>query len=212
MGVLTLGNGARAATLTNAFPTLIPYHEALELNRLVLLDRIPANAESWFTSRALRIAAEHGIRGVTTFSDPSQFWQSQADGSRLLVKRGHVGSVYQALNMVYLGRSRPTRRLYFPDGIEISRRALTKILGREVGADGVVARLIARGAPPPHPDPDRVDWRSWLDDALIACGVQRLHHPGNHKYALRVGRSRAERTCTVIASTRAASYPKHLTL
>ncbi len=203
VGVLTLGNGTRAAALTSAFPTLVPYRESLELNRLVLLDHVAANAESWFTARALRTAAECGIRGITTFSDPSELWRTAPDGRRIRIKRGHVGVVYQALNMTYLGRSRPSWKLYFPDGTEISRRSLTKIIGHEPGADGMITRLIARGAPPPGHDIDR---RAWLNRALTACGAQRRYHPGNHKYALRTGRSRGERTRTTIPAPR--PYPK----
>ncbi|WP_063044974.1 Mom family adenine methylcarbamoylation protein [Nocardia pseudovaccinii] len=125
VGVLTLGIGATA--LTNVFPGLDPGHEALELNRLVLLDRVPANAESFFVARALRSAVDDGICGITTFCDPSGFWQPTT-GS--LVHRGHYDCVYQALNMTYIGRSRASWKFYLPSGIEISRRALTKAAGR----------------------------------------------------------------------------------
>jgi hypothetical protein len=39
---------------------------------MVLLDSVPANGESWFAARALRLAAEHGVRGVIAFSHPSE--------------------------------------------------------------------------------------------------------------------------------------------
>jgi hypothetical protein len=41
-----------------------PYEESLELNRLVLLDEVPANAETWLQARAFRLAAGRGICGI----------------------------------------------------------------------------------------------------------------------------------------------------
>lgn len=73
-----------------------PGHEArvTELHRLVLLDEEPANAESWFVSRALRLhkARKPLIWAVLSFADPTE---------------GHVGTIYQALNARYTGSSAP---------------------------------------------------------------------------------------------------------
>jgi hypothetical protein len=204
VGVICLGNGTHPNALRNPFPQLVPYDEALDLNRMVLLDQVPANAESWFAARALRLAAGHGIRGVIAFSDPSEFWQAGPDGRPLQVKRGHHGIAYQALNMAYLGQTRPSWKLYFPDGTELNRRSITKVLGGETGADGVVARLVGRGAPPPAGD---LEPGRWIELATRACGITRRWHEGNHKYAIRIGRTRGDRTRTVIALGSRA-YPK----
>lgn len=61
-----------------------------ELHRLVLLDEVPHNAESFFISRALRGLLERkpGIRAVISFADGSE---------------GHVGTIYQATNAIYAG-------------------------------------------------------------------------------------------------------------
>ncbi|WP_426567308.1 hypothetical protein [Streptomyces canus] len=48
-----------------------PYEESLELNRLVLLDEVPANAETWAQACAFRLAAARGVRGVVAHSAPS---------------------------------------------------------------------------------------------------------------------------------------------
>ncbi|MEV0135752.1 hypothetical protein AB0H83_45830 [Dactylosporangium sp. NPDC050688] len=45
VGALTLGNPMNQHTLPSVFPRLTPYRQALEANRLVLLDRVPSNAE-----------------------------------------------------------------------------------------------------------------------------------------------------------------------
>jgi hypothetical protein len=46
---------------------------------------------------------------------------------------------------------------------------------------------------------DNAEPRSWLRAALREIGSRRIRHPGNHRYALRIGRTRGERTRTVIA-------------
>ncbi|MGY2119531.1 hypothetical protein ACW9HR_37080 [Nocardia gipuzkoensis] len=47
--------------------------------------------------------------------------------------------------MTYLGRTRREWKTYLDGGIETSRRPLTEVVGREPGANGVVARLVERG-------------------------------------------------------------------
>lgn len=46
VGVATLGVPMSRGSLTNVFPTLEPYTEALDFNRLVVLSHIPSNADS----------------------------------------------------------------------------------------------------------------------------------------------------------------------
>ena len=61
-----------------------------ELHRLVILDETPKNTESWFISRALKgLKSEKPvIWGVLSFADGTE---------------GHVGTIYQATNALYLG-------------------------------------------------------------------------------------------------------------
>lgn len=63
-----------------------------ELHRLVLLDRMPRNTESWFIARALSALKQERpqYRAVLSFADATQ---------------GHVGTIYQASNAIYTGRS-----------------------------------------------------------------------------------------------------------
>jgi hypothetical protein len=86
----------------------------------------------------------------------------------------------------------------------LTARALAKVTGRETGAAGVIARLVALGATAPHDDADP---RPWLRAALHDVGSHRVRHPGNHRYALRIGRTRGERTRTVIGMA-GGRYPK----
>ena len=74
-----------------------------ELHRLVLLDAIPRNGESWFIVRGLRaLKAERPYyRAVLSFADATQ---------------GHVGTIYQATNAIYTGTSGRARFYLDPDG------------------------------------------------------------------------------------------------
>jgi len=149
--------------------------ERTELGRLVLLDRVGANAESWFVARCFEILRREGLVGVVSFSDPMR--RRMVDGT--VVTPGHVGIVYQALNATYLGRSRAERRLVLPDGTILHNRGIAKIRKRERGYRPLVARLARFGAPELR---DGDDARAWLA-AAIAAVARSMRHPGNHKFA-----------------------------
>lgn len=72
-----------------------------ELHRLVLLDEMPKNSESWFIVRALKAlkADFPKYEAVLSFADATQ---------------GHVGTIYQATNAIYTGRS--GNATFFLDG------------------------------------------------------------------------------------------------
>ena len=78
--MLALGIPMHNQVLTNPFPRLAPNAESLELSRLVLLDTVPGNGESFLCAKAFRAAAEHGVRGLVAFSDPMQRWEARPDG------------------------------------------------------------------------------------------------------------------------------------
>lgn len=63
-----------------------------ELHRLVLLDHVQKNMESWFISRVLRQLKKDrpNYKAVLTFADATQ---------------GHIGVIYQATNAIYTGMS-----------------------------------------------------------------------------------------------------------
>ncbi|MEU4607607.1 hypothetical protein AB0F43_31870 [Kribbella sp. NPDC023972] len=203
VGVMVLGIPMAKKVLTNPFPTLEPYTESLELSRLVLLDEVPGNAESWFCAEAFRMAAARGIRGVVAFADPEPRWRRTATGHEQ-IKPGHCGIVYQALNFDYLGLGTRRSLVLLPDATALSARAIAKVTGAEPGSHGVVRRLVALGATAPAPGQDPA---GWLRAALRDVGAIRAPHRGNHRYALRLGRTRAERT-RVLIGLPARSYPK----
>lgn len=67
-----------------------------ELHRLVLLDRMPRNSESWFISRGLKaLKAERPYyKAVLSFADATE---------------GHIGTIYQATNAIFTGQSSKAR-------------------------------------------------------------------------------------------------------
>lgn len=201
VGVAVLGVPMSAAVLTGPFPTLEPYAESLELARLVLLDQVPANAESWFCARAFDLAASAGVRGLVAFSDPMP--RQRTTAARVdMVMPGHVGTVYQALGATYTGTATPRTLLLLPDATVLTARAAAKVTGGEQGHLGVVDRLVALGAPTPAGQLPS----EWLRIALAAVGARRVRHHGNHRYAFRIG-TRAQRTRTAIALA-SHPYPK----
>lgn len=197
VGVAVLGVPMSRAVLAGPFPTLEPYRQSLELARLVLLDQVPANAESWFVARVFAYAAGEGVRGVVAFSDPLP----RIVAGELLMP-GHVGTVYKALNGVYTGRGTARTLTLLPDGRVFSARARAKVTGGERGAAHVRAGLVELGAPAPAAGEPAGEW---LARALAAVGARTVRHQGNHRYVWPIG-DRAARRRTPIALD-ARPYP-----
>lgn len=147
--------------------------ERTELGRFVLLDDVAANGETWFLARAFDLLRQAGIAGVVSFSDPMA--RVREDGT--LVHPGHVGTIYQAFNAVFLGRARAEALRLLPDGTVLHRRAISKVRGEEQGWRYVVERMQSFGAKPP-----RGDLRAWADEWVPRL-TRTVHHPGNLKYA-----------------------------
>lgn len=160
---------------------------SVDLGRFVLLDFVPGNGETWFLARCFELLRRHGVRagdrqqeivGVVSFSDPF----CRTDQSGRLVHRGHIGTIYQAFNGVYLGQmDRRTIRL-LPDGSVLSARTMQKIRSREHGF-GYETDLLRRfGADEP--------WEgstAWLHHWMARL-TRTARHPGMHKYAWPVQR------------------------
>lgn len=183
VGVVVFSQPTNDKSITKTFTLCggrqkLPAADGADLGRLVLLDEIGANAESYFVARCFELLRPMGFRGAISFSDPVP--RTTLDGRMVLA--GHVGTVYQALNAVYLGRSCARTLRLLPDGTVLNPRTLQKIRKQEVGWMSAVASLEAMGAPALRDDP-----REWV--RLIVPMVTRpLRHPGNHKYAWRFDR------------------------
>lgn len=192
VGVAVFSQPVNDRTLTNVFGA-IGRTDAAELGRFVLLDDVPGNGESWFIARCFELLRPR-LCGIVSFSDP--FPRQTLDGR--LVHPGHVGTIYQATNGVYLGRAARNTIYVLPDATLLNGRTLQKIRDRDRGASGAIERMLAAGADELRADEDATEW---LGRALPKV-ARRMRHPGNHRYAW--GFSRAHRR----RLTPAAPYPK----
>lgn len=201
VGVAVFGIPVAAAVLRNAFPTLQPYSESVELSRFVLLDECPANSESWFLARCFEHLLAAGVRGVVSFADPMP--RRDADGHT--VAAGHVGTIYQASNAIYAGRGTARTLTVLRDGTVLNARAAQKVRASEQGQAYVTARLTALGASAPRQGQDPGEW---LRTALAATGAAQVRHRGAHRYLFPLGRTRRDRARIRLGFTALPGYPK----
>lgn len=170
---------------------------AMELGRLVLLDDVRANGESWFVARCFDALRREGLAGIVSHADPEA--RTDADGVTVFV--GHIGTVYQALGAVYTGRASPRTMRVCADGRELSNRAASKLRNGERGARYATAQLVAAGAREPVDGEDLATWYR----AEVARITRAQRHHGNHRYVWALSRG-AHRDLT--RSAVALPYPK----
>lgn len=170
--------------------------DGVELGRFVLLDDVPANGETWFLRRAFGVmrAELQDVRAVLAYSDPVP----RASVSGDVVLPGHVGTIYQAFNGRYVGRSGKRRLILDPSGRVVSGRALSKIRLGEVGADYAAAQLVKAGAPRQRPGESGA---AWVTRALAEGPFRSINHPGNFAYTWPL-------TSDVVVPVAAGPYPK----
>ena len=170
-------------------------NRGVELSRLVLLDEVLSDGESWFVARAMSMlrAEKPEVAGVVSYADPTERWD--ADGNRC--KPGHIGVIYQALNFGYFGRGCARTLVLSRDGRVVSQRALSKIRNEERGIDQHYLSInsIEEVA------------RAWVDRALRSDAFVRLKRPGNHVYLLGLDR-KTRRHVGTITTTGRKGYPK----
>ena len=166
-------------------------HEGVELNRLVILDEVASNAETWFLAQCFRVIEQRlpNTRFVLSFSDPIP--RERPDGTVFMP--GHLGTIYQAHNGTYVGKSSPKTTYIGPQGQTFYRRTLNKLRNGERGRDYVERQLIDIGAPPRHEDEAAADWV----DRVIAVGrLKKQAHSGNHAYVWALGNKRQKKNTT----------------
>lgn len=144
----------------------------VELGRFVLLDEVPANGESWFLARCFECIRREGINGVISFSDPI----ARTSPSGSVTFPGHIGTIYQASNAVFAGRSTARTLRLLPAGNVFSARAAQKIRKQERGWRYAAAQLVEAGAPDVSGDP-----REWLR-TWLPLTTRPLRHAGNYRY------------------------------
>lgn len=151
------------------------HDSGIELGRFILLDDVPANGETWFLARCFELLRADGYMGVISFADPVA--RTTTDGTPVFP--GHIGTIYQAHNAVYLGTTKAERKRLLDDGTVIPGRALAKIRKRDKGWRYAAGILESRGASPLGESDDAVLWL----DRWLARLTRPLQHSGNHKYA-----------------------------
>lgn len=172
-GVAVFSHPCSDRVLTNVFP--VESMRTVELGRLVLLDSIPGNGESFFVSRCFDRLKKEGIVGVVSFSDPVR--RTTLEGH--IVLPGHVGTIYQALSGIYLGRGTPRTLRILPDGTVFSDRAASKIRSMDKGWKYAEQQLVKFGAELLREGEDPSEWLNLWVPRL----TRPLRHRGNHKYA-----------------------------
>lgn len=172
-GVAIFSMPMSSRVLTNVFPG--NPRDSVELGRLVLLDSVKANGESWFFARCRELLRREHIRGIIAFSDDTP--RTTIDGRVTLV--GHLGTVYCPSNALYLGRSTARIHRLLPNGPILSPRSISKIRNGERGWRYASQILVEAGATPPA---DNRDLKSWLAQ-WITIITRPLKHRGNHRYA-----------------------------
>jgi hypothetical protein len=183
VGVAVYSQPGGPAVLARWFPG--HEKEALELSRLVLLDDVLFNAETWFLARTRELLWRLGYLGVISFSDPAP--RDLAGGG--FVFPGHVGTTYQAASALYVGRTKREAQWLFGDGSVFPLRCRTKIRAYARGAPPAVCQgweyardvLLARGAPPFTFAFGDAAAAVWCDVALGYLARARIH-PGQHRY------------------------------
>jgi hypothetical protein len=192
VGVAVYSHPSNDKVLTSVFAG--PATASVELGRFVLLDDVPGNGETWFLARTFELLRRENLVGVVSFSDPVP----RVNAAGEAVFPGHVGTIYQAHNAVYLGRGTARTLRVLPDGRVVSARALQKIRARERGFEYSVGQLVRYGAQQPGQDEDLGAWlRTWLPAV-----TRPMRHRGNHRYAWALERRRRRDL------EAQASYPK----
>lgn len=141
------------------------------LARLILLDTVPQNGESFFCARAFSLLrrARPAIEAVVSYSDP---------------EAGHIGRVYAALSGAHRGISRP-RRIWHMGERTISERTLSKIRLGERGMGGAIDQLVGLGAPAPLLRECPVAWLAGLQEQGILASRR---HQGLFTYCFELTR------------------------
>lgn len=161
------------AVVPSYFPGLDPLHGA-ELGRFILLDEVPANAESWSIARMQRLlrVALPDVTGVLAYSDPLP----RTNAAGVVTKVGHRGTIYKALNAVYSGRSAARTPWLAHSGATFADRMLSKVRLDERGSAYAQDRIESEGAPRRNLGESGVSWILRLKEQGF---LRPMRHPGN---------------------------------
>ena len=163
----------------------LPTTEGVDLGRFVLLDDVPFNGETWFLRRAFGCLREGipDLQAVLAYSDPLP--RKTAEGT--LVMPGHVGTIYQAFNGRYVGKTNRESMWIDSFGKTIPRRALSKIRNGESGSNGAYERLVRAGAPSIKSGENS---KAYVERILEEGPFYKVMHPGNLAYVWAIQRKK----------------------
>lgn len=196
VGVALFGPPASTNAHEKVWGDDLTQKQAVTLGRLVLLDEVPGNGESWFVAEAFRRLAARGIRAVESCADP----EPRADVHGNLTFRGHLGTIYQALNARYVGKTNDSTLHLLPDGSCLSNRSQKKLRDGERGAQRPVLQLVQWGATPLADGEDPYEWLVHWRSRI--CRTMR--HRGCHRYLWTLSR----RDRRLLDRHAALAYPK----
>lgn len=195
VGVALFGPPASMAAHRAVFPTLAP-REAVNLGRFVLVDNVPGNGESWFIARCFEGLRGRGVVAVESCADPEPRITKHGE----ITFGGHVGTIYQATNGHYVGKTNDSTRHLLPDGTCFSNRARGKLAKGERGRRYAARQLVKWGADPLDPGEDVRDWLAFWVPRL----TRTVRHRGNHRYLWALDRRRRRE----VLHAPALEYPK----
>ena len=194
VGVLTFGHpSAEAAPMKWA--NIQRTRDAGELNRLVMLDEVPGNAETWFLGQAMPLAQSYwasmgdNLKLIISYSDPVV--RRAPDGEVLMP--GHIGNIYQAHNATFAGRaSRRSGDLFSPAGVLIDKKLITKLRSADrpnptMGWQYAERAVLAAGAPERKRGES---YANWINRIKRSPGFYTRNHPGNLTYLWAIGDKR----------------------
>ncbi len=197
VGVAVFGPTASKNAHLAVFGAAYTQKQCVTLGRFVLVDSVRTNAESWFMARCFEVLRGRGVIAVESCADPVP--RLSPDG--VIVKPGHVGTIYQATNGQYVGKTNPASLPILPNGHVLSNRTQGKLVRGERGEGRAVTQLVAFGATPPAPDQDVLAWlREWRPQI---CKTMR--HSGNHRYLWCLDKRHRK---NILGGKPSLSYPK----
>jgi hypothetical protein len=112
LGALTLGAGP---AFVHSLVEGACRDDCLTLTRLWLADELPANSESRTIGMVIRSLRKYtDLKFLISYADPTQ---------------GHLGTIYQATNWLYIGLSTPMPLYDLGDGIPRHSRSVAQVMG-----------------------------------------------------------------------------------
>lgn len=172
-------------------------NSSVELGRLVLLDEVEGNGESWFLSRAFSLlrSEKPDIEAVYAYSDP----MPRRDNEGRIIMPGHVGEVYQALSAQCRGKTKGRYHFIAPDGKMISERSLSKIRNLECGHEYAAKQIVNHGASPREVHEEPTEWIARL---ITEGEITKRKHPGNWVYSFGLTKKAKSRSRKIPISDR----------